>query len=80
MTPKAHTATQRQSESASSSDSETPHDDHSEAPNPESSTLPQDEPLFSQDGVIEKPKVMTVLAGKTGLLHAKTTLKRLTQE
>ena len=42
------------SESASSSDSKTPHDDHSEAPNPESSTLPQDEPLSSQDGVIEQ--------------------------
>ena len=42
------------SESASSSDGETPHDDYSEAPNPESSTLPQDEPLFSQDGVIEQ--------------------------
>ena len=42
------------SESASSSDGETPHDDYSEAPNPESSTLPQDEPLSSQDGVIEQ--------------------------
>ena len=68
------------SESAPSSDSETLHDDHSEAPNPESSTLPQDKPIFSQDGAIEQAQGDDGESWEDGLLHAKTTLKIFTQE